>query len=336
MKPCYIHSAVSISAQETFQKELFLENTLIHKSTIVKAIQPKYREFISPAVSRRMATGVKMGVVTAKIALQEAIIENPNAIITGTGMGCIEDSEKFLTSIINNNEEYLTPTSFIQSTHNTVGAQIALGLKCKAYNMTYVHGSSSFESALLDTQLLLNEEENTTVLVGGVDELGKKFITDYAVLEDEKKVPYSEGAHFFTVSNTSKNYEAILSAVDCIQSITIDEITRRTINFLKENNLETSDVDAVFFGKNGDKHDVYYDKLQESLFTNTIQLQYKNLCGEFHTASAFGFWVATKVLKTQTIPDVLRLNSVKKSSYKTVLLYNQNKGAYHSFTLLTV
>ena len=79
-----------------------------------------------------------------------------------------------------------------------------------------------------------------------------------------------------------------------------------------------------------------YDKLQESLFTNTIQLQYKNLCGEFHTASAFGFWVATKVLKTQTIPDVLRLNSVKKSSYKTVLLYNQNKGAYHSFTLLTV
>lgn len=336
MKHCYIHSAVSISAQETFQKETFLDKTIVHNEITVKAIQPKYRDFISPAVSRRMATGVKMGVVTAKTALKEANIEIPNAIITGTGMGCVEDSEKFLTSIIDNNEEHLTPTSFIQSTHNTVGAQIALGLKCKAYNMTYVHGSSSFESALLDTQLLLNEEENKTVLVGGVDELGKKLIIDFAKIEDEKNVPFSEGASFFALSNIAKNYEAILKAVDCIQKISIDEITKKTTDFLKENNKTVTDIDAVFLGNNGDKHDAYYHKLQKSLFKDAIQLQYKHLCGEFNTASAFGFWAATMLLKTQSIPDDLRLNSIKKSSYKTVLLYNQNKGNYHSFTLLTL
>ena len=53
----------------------------------------------------------------------------------------------------------LTPTSFIQSTHNTVGGQIALGLECKGYNFTYVHASISFESALLDAQLQLAMDE---------------------------------------------------------------------------------------------------------------------------------------------------------------------------------
>ena len=50
----------------------------------------------------------------------------PDAIITGTGLGCLEDTEKFLTAMVTNKEEFLTPTSFIQSTHNTVSAQIAL------------------------------------------------------------------------------------------------------------------------------------------------------------------------------------------------------------------
>ena len=62
-----------------------------------------------------------------------------------------------LLSIITKN--ILTPTSFIQSTHNTVGGQIALELQCKGYNFTYVHGSNSFESALLDAKLQLELNE---------------------------------------------------------------------------------------------------------------------------------------------------------------------------------
>ncbi|MGJ8744077.1 beta-ketoacyl synthase chain length factor [Polaribacter sp.] len=335
MKPCYIHSIASISAQDTFENSLFLKDILVHTTTTVKAIPPTYRDYITPAVSRRMATGVKMGVVAAKIALQEAEITMPDAVIIGTGMGCIEDSEKFLSTIIENDEQYLTPTSFIQSTHNTVGAQIALGLKCKGYNMTYVHGASSFESALLDAQLLLHEEEKASILVGSVDELGKKFITDYVALEDPKKVPYSEGAHFFTLSNSPKNYYAILKDVTCIQTIHVDDITKKAIEFLAENNLEAKDIDLIFLGKNGDIYDTYYSNLQDSLFKNTTQLQYKHLCGEYHTASAFGFWAASKILKEQAIPDSLVLNNIQKSTYKTILLYNQYKGAFHSFTLLT-
>ncbi|CAM1348420.1 beta-ketoacyl synthase chain length factor [Tenacibaculum insulae] len=340
MKPCYINSVASISAQNTFDAPNLLNTVVFNELKTVAAAHPKYKDFINPRASRRMATGVKMGIATSKIALQEAQLENPDAIITGTGMGCIEDSEKFLNAIINNDEQYLTPTSFIQSTHNTVGAQIALTLKCKGYNMTYVHGAVSFESSLIDAQLMLHEKEANTILVGGVDELGKQFINDIVKTEIEQTkpitVPFSEGAHFFTVAAAKQKHTYCqLKAVEIINTATPALIQQKLIDFLQQNNLLVSEIDVVVLGKNGDEYDVYYQNLQDSILKNTIHTHYKHLCGEFFTASAFGFWAASNIIKQQDIPESLRLNSIKKSNYKNILLYNQFKGKQHSFTLLT-
>src|ERR1700712_2967424 len=114
---------------------------------------------------------IKMGVAAAKDCLNKANIEIPGAIITGTALGCMEDTITFLTRIIEQNEELLPPTAFIQSTHNTVAAQIALMLKCHAYNNTFVHKGVSFEAALLDGIMLLKEGEADNILVGGTEEM---------------------------------------------------------------------------------------------------------------------------------------------------------------------
>src|SRR6187431_2199732 len=170
MKKTYINGLGCISAQKTFDT-VFLEEAELNENDAVLLLKtPIYKDFISPVVIRRMAKGVKNGIVASALALQEAKLETVDAIITGTGMGCIEDSEKFLKSILDNDEQFLTPTSFIQSTHNTVGGQIALGLQCKAYNLTYVNGSVSFESALYDAKMMIEEEEASSILVGGIDE----------------------------------------------------------------------------------------------------------------------------------------------------------------------
>jgi hypothetical protein len=67
-------------------------------------------------------------------------------------------------------ENMLSPTAFIQSTHNTVGAQIALLLKCHNYNNTIIHRAFSFENALTESILLLQDSMNP-VLVGAIDEI---------------------------------------------------------------------------------------------------------------------------------------------------------------------
>jgi len=176
MKGCYINGLGCISAQKTFDANYLNEVSINTNENALYAQQPSYKEIIPPAMIRRMAKGVKMGIYASTEALNEAGIQMPDAIITGTGMGCTEDSEKFLKAILDNKEEFLTPTSFIQSTHNTVAGQIALGLQCKSYNFTYVNGAVSLETALLDAKMQLENEEATSVLVGGIDETAQHTI----------------------------------------------------------------------------------------------------------------------------------------------------------------
>lgn len=339
MKKLYIHSAVSVSAQNTFDSNEFLSQPILHSGKKAHAIHPDYKKYISTGASRRMAIGVKMGFAAAKCALEQSNLQQPDAIITGTGMGCIEDTEKFLNTLLANNEEFLTPTSFIQSTHNTVGSQIALGLQCKAYNATYVHGALSFESALIDAQLMLQQEEAQHILVGGVDELGSEFVDYVQMMEDQTtsgiQVPFGEGASFFVLSTEQRQDSIQLKDVESLSSASTGTITEKLKDFLIRNELRSSEIDAVIFGKNGDGFDSYYDELSKTLFSNTLQLAYKHISGEFYTASAFGFWIAHEVLKTQNVPNVLITFGQSKKELKNILLYNQFKGRDHSFILLS-
>lgn len=340
-----------VSSQETYETS-FLESVEINTTeNIVYAKQPSYKELIPPAAARRMAKGVKMGLAASTKALKEANVEVPDAIITGTGMGCIEDSEKFLKALIDNNEEYLTPTNFIQSTHNTVGAQIALGLGCKGYNFTYVNGSISFESALLDAKLQLENEEENTILVGAADEtsshtmelfklvniIKKESDLPYSVLDSNSSgVVYSEGATFVTLENVKKeNTYAVLEALQIQNELNIDEVESFITSFLDKNHLKIHDIDVVVLGNNGDiNFDTYYTAVG-SLFDQIPQVYYKHLSGEFNTASAFGFWVAASILKNQAIPQVVKMNSIEKANFSKVLLYNQFQGKDHSLVLLS-
>ena len=175
----YIRSTAAISPQKTFGQGPFLAEPESYPTHRLQTIEPDYTKLIDAKLLRRMSRIIKMGVTTAAACLQEAGENNPGAIITGTAYGCLEDTAVFLTDIIQRNEEMLTPTAFIQSTHNTVGAQIALMLKCHNYNNTFVHDGVSFESALLDAILLMKEKEAENVLVGSIDELTDN---SYAVL----------------------------------------------------------------------------------------------------------------------------------------------------------
>lgn len=353
MKKVYINGLGCISCQKTFDTD-FLEEAILlenQNKNVVSAIEPVYKDYISPGAIRRMAKGVKNGIVASAMALKDASISEVDAIITGTGMGCIEDSEKFLKAIIDNNEEFLTPTSFIQSTHNTVGGQIALGMQCKGYNFTYVNGANSFESALLDAKMQLENDENASVLVGGIDEHAHYTMEFYKVaglIKSDDETNFSvlnstsegyvsgEGATFFVLENEKKanSYAEILDVSIC-NSLEVNQIEKEILDFLQQNSISLEEIDAVVLGHNSDgKYDDYYKNLSETIFKNLPQVYYKHLSGEFFTASSFGLWMASKILKIQTIPEIASINSIEKKGYKTILLYNQYRGKDHSFTLI--
>lgn len=133
------------------------------------------KEFVSPMESRRMTKLIKAAYLSSLRALKEAGVECPDAIITATSRGMLELSEQFLEDIINNGEELLKPTIFMQSTHNTLSSAIAIRTKCHGYNITYSQGDDSMKWAMRDAERLLKTGKAKTVFVGSFDESTPTF-----------------------------------------------------------------------------------------------------------------------------------------------------------------
>lgn len=140
------------------------------------------KEYISPKEGRRMGKLMKAATLTSLMALREAGIECPDAIITATANGMLETSEKFLVDMVDNGEETLSPTLFMQSTHNTIGSAIAIRTKCHGYNITYTQGKDSMKWALRDAERLIRMGKAKTVLVGCHDESSPLFRSFYDYL----------------------------------------------------------------------------------------------------------------------------------------------------------
>lgn len=141
-----------------------------------------YKEYISPKEGRRMGKLMKAATLTSLMALREAGIESPDAIVTATANGMLETSEKFLVDMVDNGEETLSPTLFMQSTHNTIGSAIAIRTQCHGYNITYTQGKDSMKWALRDAERLIRMGMAKTVLVGCHDESSPLFKSFYEYL----------------------------------------------------------------------------------------------------------------------------------------------------------
>jgi hypothetical protein len=147
-----------------------------------------------------MSNLVKISVATAMECLQNAATAAmPDAIITATALGFIEDGEKFMHAIFKQKEQLLNPTPFIQSTFNTVGAQIALLTNNHCYNMTYCQRNESFLHVLLDTEIRISQHGAKQVLTGAFDEKTPTLTTLLNRLHI--KEPQYEGAVFMLISN---------------------------------------------------------------------------------------------------------------------------------------
>ena len=346
----YIRSASCISPQKTFRNEDFLTDIVEYMGTRLNTIEPDYKEFIDPKLIRRMSHVIKMGVTAAKDCLNQARVEMPGAIVTGTALGCLEDTVGFMTRMVEQNEELLNPTAFIQSTHNTVAAQVALMLKCHGYNNTFVHKGISFESALLDATMLLREQEADNILVGGTEEMvdvSFKILTrlglyrrqptsNLELLSTEAKGSIGgEGAAFFLLSDQASNGNlAELSAIKTLYNI--NDVAGGIIQFLAENNLKPEDIDLAITGKNGDlKNDAVYKQLSSSIFKNKNIANYKHLCGDYATSSSFALWIAANIVKKGVIPPAVIEKRIGDKTPKKVLIYNHYLHKYHSLMLVS-
>jgi 3-oxoacyl-[acyl-carrier-protein] synthase II len=350
----FINGIASISAQDHHSTEAFPVSYKTAEGGFFKALEPSYKDMIDANMLRRMGRAIKMGLFTAKECLKDAGLSEVDAIVSGTGLGCFEDSEKFMLALIDNEEQFLTPTSFIQSTHNTVGAQIALILKCHQYNITYVHRSFSFESALLDAMMLLNEGEAKHVLAGGIDELTPGYATlmdraGYIKHKDFSKKEFissssegtymGEGAAFFVLSSEQKESSyASVKGIHFLSNPTITQIEQALSAFLIEKGMTLADVSLVLIGNSGDaRYEQKLDELANDYLKEKPQANFKLLCGEFMTSGSFALWLSAKLLKedSNALLNPILTNTIPVPSLQHILIVNHFRDTDYTFTLVS-
>lgn len=242
---------------------------IISSAAITPASEPEYKELVpDAAVRRRMSRIVRMGVGAAMECLRRVPHAAPDAILTATGLGCLNDTVKFMDSMIDYREQMLSPTPFIQSTFNTIGAQIALLTGNHCYNSTYVHRAFSLESAFLDASLLMAEGDARTALVASADELNPEASEVMQRMGFWRHRKAGEGAAAFLLSKEpSEAAVAVILDIELFNGrISGEELEARRQGFLAAHRAE--DAEVVLPGG------------------------YKQSCGEYPTAMGFGLWKA--------------------------------------------
>jgi 3-oxoacyl-[acyl-carrier-protein] synthase II len=346
----YIQGMGNISPQKTWDESGLLNQPLVYAGDKLSCHEPDYSKYIDVKQLRRMSRIIKMGVAAGSMALKQAGVSVPNGIITGTAYGCLEDTGIFLNKMIDNKEYALNPTPFIQSTHNTIGSQIALLLQCQGYNQTYTQGAFSFESALLDAILELTDSPAQSLLVGGVDEITTTSHTlqqRFGVFRNTKNnlalfqpgldgTVNGEGAAYFVLSGEKGPNERV--SIDAVKMLykPHDTVVKKEIqSFLESAGIKNSDIDFVLLGKSGDrKLDAKADEIADMYFGSSAIGLFKHLSGEYPTASGFALWLAAKIIHENHIPDAVVVRKTNRP-LKKVLIYNPYFGTHHSLILLS-
>lgn len=349
----YIHGAGGVSPQDMTGEAPLQAAIPASEGMRFKVAEPDYKQWVDAKMIRRMSKVVKMGVAGAYRALAAAAISQPDMIITGTAYGCLDDTGVFLGKMVRQQEEMLTPTAFIQSTHNTVGGQIALMLGNHGYNNTIVHRAFSFENALLDSIMLLQEKSADQILVGGVDEItaySHQVLTRFGLYKtsyDEASgllqcntpgTIAGEGSAFFVLGHTpsATTKAAIIGQATLYKAADIDSVIGFIQGFLLQHELTTADIDLLIDGRSGDSiTDNLYEELEQRLFGEHCIAAFKQLCGEYPTASSFALWLANEILREGQVPAAAIHKGTAKQETGKILIYNCHGGTHHSLILLT-
>jgi hypothetical protein len=363
MNKIYINTIKQISVQQPLVEDWF-DAPVFYSEPYVRAVEPDYKQFFTPNESRRLGKILKRALLVSRQAMSESGVAQPDAIITGTGLGCIENTEIFLDKLVREGEELLNPTHFMQSTHNTISSLIAIDAKCNAYNTTYAHKGISFECALQDAFMQLMHNGGTA-LVGAHDEMTPAYFTllkKAGYLGNPHQTFAGESAVAMMLSTEPS--EKTLCEVEAVEKVYCDmrlsdvRLSDMRLSEIAHRILHIATPDYIMVGTNGiaENDDIYFENCAK-LFPDIPLLHYKNVFGEGYTVSALGVYAAAVCLQRGEVPEHLKIASsppkpprrggcptsdnpmsdsrTSDSRTSKILCYNHVEGKNHSLILLT-
>ncbi|MEJ1240392.1 beta-ketoacyl synthase chain length factor [Chryseolinea sp. T2] len=347
----YINGTACISPQRTFDG-FALNDPVNYTSNVLTCVTPDFKAYLPAAQLRRLGRMLRVGLTTSIICLRNSGVTAPDGIITATGYGFLEDTERFLREIIERKERQLTPTHFMQGTYNALAGIVGLSLHCTGYNNTYVSKGYALGSALDDAIIQIRDAAELNLLVGAYDEavsvqyksvardghFKKEQIDSLKLFEHQTQGSLQgEGAAFFLLSGiqTAQTICRLTGHYGLFQP-SADELKNELESFLSSHNTSLAELDLWIAGFSGDvDRDQNLRALAEGTLSSIPQARFKHLTGEYCTADGFALWLGANIVKSQSVPaSIMTPPSRTPGRIKKVLIVNHYLDRNYNFFLL--
>jgi len=255
---------------------------------------------LTPNQRRRLSRLQQMALITARKSHAPDASQRVSVAI-GTGLGCLEDAGAFIENLIAKDEREPMPSRFPNSVHNSPAGQVAIDQAAQSLNSAPTVGEITFECSLWQGMSQLAIDEADCALVGAVDEADKYLLSigqRWGAWNEDIKP--GEGAVVASLARAEKT-AAPLARVTTVR------LGRYRTPFNAEaeadwiaSMVDLAQVDVLLSGAGGfAKLEPMYAAVAAALMKRTgnklEQQTYKQLCGEFHSASAFGFSIAVNL-----------------------------------------
>ncbi len=270
-------------------------------------------------------------------------------VAIGTGLGSLNDTATFVENLILKDERAPRPLFFTNSVHNGLASQIAIELELRGLNSTSVQRGICFESALWQAAQEIAADRADLAVVGAGDELsphhlgvGRRWgwwnessspVRPFAsVLKGAERALPGEGCAMFTLARDARNVTPLawVTAIRVGQlngnSPSAEVEARWIADALAAGGIGLGEVDVLLTGANGESPwDSAYLAVAAVLAKQAGRdipvAGYKQCCGEHHSASAFGFYVAVGMVRGEIV-----LPGVSTSACRKVVLYTLSPG----------
>jgi hypothetical protein len=213
----------------------------------------------------------------------------------------MEDAGAFIENLIAKDEREPMPSRFPNSVHNSPAGQVAIDQSAHGLNAAPTMGEITFESALWLGISQLATGEVDGALVGAVDEVNKYLLSigQRWGAWTEQVIP-GEGAVVASIA-TAEKIPAPLARVTAVRlgrcRLPVD--AGREADWIVST-VDLKTVGLILSGANGfrklnPRYEAIVAALSERAGKNIEHQTYRDRCGEFHSASAFGFSEAIRL-----------------------------------------
>jgi 3-oxoacyl-(acyl-carrier-protein) synthase len=255
---------------------------------------------LNPNQRRRLSRLQQMALITARQSHAPDPAQRV-AVAIGTGLGCLEDAGAFIENLVAKDEREPMPSRFPNSVHNSPAGQVAIDQAARGMNSAPTVGEITFECALWQGISQLANGEADCALVGAADEADKYLLSigqRWGAWDD--KIMPGEGAVVASISNAEKNSSPLAR----VTALKLGRYRKpfdagREADWIAAT-VNLSKMDVFMCGAKGFRQlEPMYESVATALSARAgkklAHQTYKQLCGEFYAASAFGFSLAVKL-----------------------------------------